>query len=128
MKLTANEKGSLFMTVKATVYVSSTCPYCTMMTNYLDEIHVPYETINISTDPQAGQRLVETTGQMGVPQTQLNGKWILGFDQIKQLLFNRSCTIHTAEEMEKRMFPRFCIGNVAFAVMGVVLVIIELTH
>lgn len=68
------------MTVKATVYVSSTCPYCTMMTNYLDEIHVPYETINVTTDPAAGQRLVEMTGQMGVPQTQLNGKWILGYD------------------------------------------------
>ncbi|MDV6378896.1 glutaredoxin family protein [Sporosarcina sp. GW1-11] len=68
------------MTAKATVYVSSTCPYCTMMTNYLDEIHVPYETINVSTDPEAGQRLVQTTGQMGVPQTELNGQWILGFD------------------------------------------------
>ncbi|ARD47454.1 NrdH-redoxin [Sporosarcina sp. P37] len=68
------------MTAKATVYVSSTCPYCTMMTNYLEEIHVPYETINITTDSAAGQRLVETTGQMGVPQTLLNGKWILGFD------------------------------------------------
>ncbi|EGQ21149.1 glutaredoxin [Sporosarcina newyorkensis 2681] len=51
-----------------------------MMTNYLDEIHVPYETINVTTDPAAGQRLVEMTGQMGVPQTQLNGKWILGYD------------------------------------------------
>ncbi|MBY0221081.1 glutaredoxin domain-containing protein [Mammaliicoccus sciuri] len=68
------------MTAKATVYVSSTCPYCTMMTNYLDEIHVPYETINVTIDPAAGQRLVEMTGQMGVPQTQLNGKWILGYD------------------------------------------------
>lgn len=81
IKVLTNEKGTLIMTEKATVYVSSTCPYCTMMTNYLDEIHVPYETINVSTDPEAGQRLVETTGQMGVPQTQLNGKWILGFDQ-----------------------------------------------
>lgn len=68
------------MAAKATVYVSSTCPYCTMMTNYLEEIHVPYETINVSLDQEAGQRLVETTGQMGVPQTYLNGKWILGFD------------------------------------------------
>lgn len=68
------------MTNKATVYVSSTCPYCTMMTNYLDEVNIPYDTINVSTDPAAGQKLVETTGQMGVPQTLLNGKWILGFD------------------------------------------------
>lgn len=68
------------MTKKATVYVSSTCPYCTMMTNYLEEIHVPYETINVTNHPEEGQKLVETTGQMGVPQTYLNGRWILGFD------------------------------------------------
>ncbi len=68
------------MTLQATVYVSSTCPYCTMMTNYLDEQNISYETINVSLDQQAGKRLVETTGQMGVPQTQLNAVWILGFD------------------------------------------------
>ncbi|WP_432353566.1 glutaredoxin family protein [Sporosarcina sp. A2] len=68
------------MTPQATVFVSSTCPYCTMMTSYLDEQNISYETINVSLDPQAGKRLVETTGQMGVPQTKLNDVWILGFD------------------------------------------------
>lgn len=64
----------------ATVYVTSTCPYCTMMTNYLEQQNIPYKTINVQTDREAGQRLVQTTGQMGVPQTEINGKWILGFD------------------------------------------------
>ncbi|WP_303966663.1 hypothetical protein [Sporosarcina ureae] len=49
-------------------------------------------------------------------------------NKFKQIVFNRSCTIQTAEEMEKKLFPRFCIGNIAFAVMGVILVIIEWTH
>lgn len=64
----------------ATVYVTSTCPYCTMMTNYLKEKNIPFKTVNVQTDMEAAQRLVETTGQMGVPQTEINGKWILGFD------------------------------------------------
>lgn len=64
----------------ATVYVTSTCPYCTMMTNYLEQQNIPYKTINVQMDREAGQRLVQTTGQMGVPQTEINGKWILGFD------------------------------------------------
>lgn len=68
------------MTKTATVYTTSTCPYCTMMTNYLKENNIPYKEVNVQTDPAAGQKLVETTGQMGVPQTELNGKWILGFD------------------------------------------------
>ncbi|WP_158233842.1 hypothetical protein [Sporosarcina sp. P3] len=46
----------------------------------------------------------------------------------KKFLFNRSCTIQSAEEMEKKLFPRFCIGNIAFVVMGVILVIMEWTR
>lgn len=65
---------------KATVYTTSTCPYCTMLTSYLSENNIPYEEINVQQDPAAGQRLVQTTGQTGVPQTELNGQWILGFD------------------------------------------------
>ncbi|MFS0577430.1 glutaredoxin domain-containing protein [Sporosarcina sp. 179-K 3D1 HS] len=64
----------------ATVYTTSTCPYCTMMTNYLREQNIPFKEVNVQFDQEAGQRLVETTGQMGVPQTELNGKWIIGFD------------------------------------------------
>lgn len=64
----------------ATVYTTSTCPYCTMMKNYLDEQNIPYREVNVQADEEAGRKLVETTGQMGVPQTELNGKWILGFD------------------------------------------------
>ncbi|AUJ26099.1 MULTISPECIES: glutaredoxin family protein [Virgibacillus] len=71
------------MKATAEVYVTSTCPFCTMMTNYLKENNVPYKTINVQTDREAGQRLVETTGQMGVPQTKINGKWIIGFDPDK---------------------------------------------
>jgi len=65
---------------KATVYISSTCPYCTMMTNYLAENNIAYETVNVQTNQEAAQKLVATTGQLGVPQTEINGKWILGFN------------------------------------------------
>ncbi|MFS0690204.1 glutaredoxin family protein [Sporosarcina sp. 179-K 8C2 HS] len=67
-------------TSTATVYTTNTCPYCTMMKNYLDEQNIPYREVNVQEDEEAGRKLVETTGQMGVPQTELNGQWILGFD------------------------------------------------
>lgn len=42
----------------------------------------------------------------------------------------RTCTIETAEDIEKEMnrklFPRFCIGHVAMVVTGIVIVITEL--
>lgn len=68
------------MTTKATVYVTSTCPFCTMMTNYLDSENISYDVVNVQTDQEAAIKLVQTTGEQGVPQTKINGKWIIGFD------------------------------------------------
>ena len=31
----------------------------------------------------AAERLVNETGQMGVPQTKINGEWVLGFDPMR---------------------------------------------
>ncbi|WOV87806.1 glutaredoxin family protein [Sporosarcina oncorhynchi] len=64
----------------ATVYTTTTCPYCTMMKDYLDEQKIAYREVNVQEDRQAAQELVDRTGQMGVPQTELNGNWIFGFD------------------------------------------------
>ncbi len=39
-----------------------------------------YKVVNVQNDPVAARKLVEETGQMGVPQTKVNGQWVLGFD------------------------------------------------
>ena len=64
----------------ATVYTTNTCRYCTMMKKYLDDQNISYREVNVQLDEEAGRKLVETTGQRGVPQTELNGEWIIGFD------------------------------------------------
>ncbi|MBU5594130.1 glutaredoxin family protein [Amphibacillus sp. MSJ-3] len=73
---------------KVTVYTTDTCPYCSMVKNFLDEKELTYSEINVQKDPVAAKRLIKTTGQMGVPQTEVNGEWVLGFDpeKILQLL------------------------------------------
>lgn len=68
---------------KINVYVTSTCPYCDMMKNFLDEKGLSYQEINVQHDRKAADKLVKTTGQMGVPQTEVNGQWVLGFDPDK---------------------------------------------
>ncbi|WP_342526193.1 glutaredoxin family protein [Chryseomicrobium sp. FSL W7-1435] len=65
---------------QVTVYTTTTCPYCDMMKNFLDQQAIAYTAIDVQKDPIAAQRLVDTTGQMGVPQTHVNGEWVLGFD------------------------------------------------
>ncbi|HAQ08571.1 MAG TPA: NrdH-redoxin [Bacillus bacterium] len=63
-----------------TVYTTNTCPYCVMMKNFLNEKGLPFKEVNVQQDPIAAQRLVDATGQMGVPQSNVNGHWVLGFD------------------------------------------------
>lgn len=65
---------------KITVYSTSTCPYCVMMTNFLKEQGLPFTEVNVQEDQEAGRKLVQETGQMGVPQTNVNGHWVIGFD------------------------------------------------
>ena len=51
-----------------------------MLKNFLSEQNIPYTEVNVETKPEIIDRLVKTTGQMGVPQTEVNGQWIVGFD------------------------------------------------
>lgn len=51
-----------------------------MMKNFLEEKNIPFKEVNVEKDPKAMQKVVETTGQMGVPQTEVHGTWIVGFD------------------------------------------------
>lgn len=66
-----------------TVYTTTTCPYCTMLKNFLSQNNIPYKEVNVQNDPIAMQRIVNQTGQMGVPQTEINGKWVIGFNPQK---------------------------------------------
>lgn len=63
-----------------TVYTTTQCPYCVMLKNFLSEQNIPFSEVNVETKPEMMQQLVKTTGQMGVPQTEVNGQWIVGFD------------------------------------------------
>ena len=66
-----------------TVYTTTTCPYCTMITDFLKEKKVDFKEINVQENPETMQKVVDQTGQMGVPQTSINGEWVLGFDPDK---------------------------------------------
>ncbi|MEH7301699.1 glutaredoxin family protein [Neobacillus drentensis] len=63
-----------------TVYTTNTCPYCTMLKNFLITQGLAYKEVNVQMDQAAANKLVQTTGQLGVPQTEINGQWVLGFD------------------------------------------------
>ncbi|EMT44904.1 MULTISPECIES: glutaredoxin family protein [Anoxybacillus] len=73
---------------QVTVYTTTTCPYCTLLKNFLVERGIPFKEVNLHQHPEAVDYVVRSTGQMGVPQTEINGRWVIGFDpqRIMQLL------------------------------------------
>ncbi len=63
-----------------TVYTTTTCPFCVMVKQFLSEQNIPFKEINVERNPETMKKVVEATGQFGVPQTEIDGKWIVGFD------------------------------------------------
>jgi len=67
--------------VKVKVYSTKTCPWCHKVKEFLDEKKVKYEDIDVGADKKAAEEMVEKSGQMGVPVTDINGTIIVGFDK-----------------------------------------------
>ena len=74
-----NNRGELM--VKIIVYSTDTCPYCDMAKEYLQQKGVEFEEINVGKDSVAAQKMVAKSGQMGVPQIEIDGNIIVGFDK-----------------------------------------------
>lgn len=63
------------------VYSTPTCPYCHMLKEFLRERKVEFRDVDVSRDHEAAHEMIEKSGQMGVPQIEINGKIIVGFDK-----------------------------------------------
>lgn len=70
-------------TKQVTVYTTPTCSWCTTLKTYLDQNQVRYREINVAADTSAAEAMVRKSGQQGVPQTEINGQMIVGFDKAK---------------------------------------------
>lgn len=73
------------MTQSITVYTSKICPVCRMLKRFLDSNDIAYEEVNIDLNPIAVTKLIGKTKKLTVPQTNINGEWISGFDPEKML-------------------------------------------
>ncbi len=71
------------MDKKVKVYSTPTCPYCHQAKRFLTENNIEFEDIDVSTNQQAAQEIVEKSGQMGVPVLEIGAEVIVGFDKEK---------------------------------------------
>ncbi|MFH1478303.1 MAG: glutaredoxin domain-containing protein [Candidatus Omnitrophota bacterium] len=65
------------------IYSTSTCSYCVMAKKYLKDNNIEFENIDVGSDPQAGQEMMEKSGQMGVPVLDIDGEIVVGFDKTR---------------------------------------------
>jgi glutaredoxin-like YruB-family protein len=81
------------------IYTSPTCGYCHRAKQYLASRRVPYVEYDVSRDRQAGQRMLQITGQGGVPVIVIDGEVTIGFnvDRLEALLSRNGGNGHRAK-------------------------------
>lgn len=70
------------------IYTTPACAYCQTMKGYLKEHKIDFEEIDVSQNETAAKEMIEKSGQMGVPVSEIDGQIVVGFDKekIDQLL------------------------------------------
>lgn len=68
---------------RVVVYSTPTCTWCNTLKSYLRQNKVRFHDIDISRDERAAKEMVSRSGQQGVPQTDISGQMIVGFDKKK---------------------------------------------
>jgi len=68
---------------RVTVYSTPSCSWCTTLKAYFKQQNVQFTDIDVSKNHQAAQEMVRKSGQQGVPQTDIDGTIIVGFDKTR---------------------------------------------
>jgi glutaredoxin-like YruB-family protein len=63
------------------VYSTPSCPYCTLVKDFLRKKAVRFEEYDVSRDQRRADEMIRKSGQMGVPVVDVNGRIIVGFRQ-----------------------------------------------
>lgn len=66
-----------------TVFTTSQCAYCTMVKKFLTMKGKDFKVVNLEEDVEARQSLLERTGAMTVPITQIDDEFIIGWNPAK---------------------------------------------
>jgi len=66
---------------KVIIYSTPTCHFCHMAKDFFTEHKVAFTDYNVQTDMEKRMEVVEKTGQMGVPVIEIDGEYIVGFNE-----------------------------------------------
>jgi glutaredoxin-like YruB-family protein len=68
---------------RVTVYTTPTCSWCNTIKRYFKETGIQYREVNVAADQKAAEEMVRKSGQQGVPQTEIDGQIVVGFDKAR---------------------------------------------
>lgn len=63
------------------LYTAPGCSWCVRAKAYLRQRGVFFEEIDVAADSEAARRMVERSGRQGVPQIEIDGQVVVGFDR-----------------------------------------------
>jgi len=66
---------------KVTVFSTSNCPWCVKVKEFLSQMNVAFQAIDVGSDKEAAKEMVQKTRQRGVPVVKVMERYIVGFDQ-----------------------------------------------
>jgi NADH-dependent peroxiredoxin subunit F len=67
------------------MYSMQWCPFCAKAKALLGVKGIEYDEVDVTSDDVAAMEMIERTGQRGVPQFFIDGKWIGGYDNLAYL-------------------------------------------
>jgi len=68
---------------RVTVYSTPSCSWCTTLKTHLKKHGIRFTDVDVSRDQKAAEAMVKRSGQQGVPQTDIDGQMIVGFDKVR---------------------------------------------
>ena len=66
--------------MRVKVYSTTACPYCRMVKDFLRKNNIKFEDIDVSSNHEAAHEMIEKSGQMGVPVTDIEGEIVVGYN------------------------------------------------
>ncbi len=63
------------------IYSTRTCGFCHAAKQYLNGLKVPFDEVKVDEIPDGPQKLIEKSGQLGVPVIEVDGNIIIGFNR-----------------------------------------------
>ena len=71
-----------------TIYSTPVCHFCHAAKDFFNEHNIAFTEIDVASNQEKRQEMIEMTGQMGVPVIRIEDDVIVGFDEnkIKELL------------------------------------------